>query len=195
VLDSLDSLHFGLIITVGVVLVGAFLVLHLTRRRAPLPHRSTAPGPSRPTRADPEVERLGVDLESLAREVEGRLDTKMAFLKRLLAEADEAAKRLEALRDDGPDALVAERTSNEGDSESDHHRTGHDPTGHGRRGDEDENRAAATVDAAGSKKSDAERARIVELFTAGRQAEEDRRGAGAPQGRSRARDQPLPDGA
>ncbi len=191
-LGSLDSLQYGLVITVGVVLVGAFLVLHLMRRRAPLPHRSTDPGPSRPRRGDPEVERLRVDLESLAHEVEGRLNTKMVCLRRLIAEADEAAKRLEALRDDGPEALVAERTSNEGDPECHHDRpghdrpghdrTGHDRTGHGRRGDETENRAAATVDASGSKESDAERARIVELFTAGRQAEEIAEEVGLPKG-------------
>ncbi len=181
-LGSLDPLHYGLIITMGVVLVGAFLVLYLMRRRAPLPHRSTDRGPSRPRRGDPEVERLRVDLESLAHEVEGRLNTKMVCLRRLIAEADEAAKRLEALRDDGPEAFVAERTSNDGDPEGHHDRTGHDRTGHGRTGDETENRAADTVDASGSRESDAERARIVELFTAGRQAEEIAEEVGLPKG-------------
>lgn len=55
------------------------------------PRRKTSPA-----RGQPEVERLFVELQEFAREVEGRLDTKIAYLKRLIAEADRVGQELDS---------------------------------------------------------------------------------------------------
>jgi len=53
-------------------------------------------GPPRPADAPPEMLRWQVEMHETARELSGQLDSKMAALQALVAEADRAAARLEA---------------------------------------------------------------------------------------------------
>lgn len=54
-------------------------------------------GSTSPPRGDPEVERLYVDLQDFAREIEGRLDTKITYLRQLIKEAERTGQKLESL--------------------------------------------------------------------------------------------------
>lgn len=100
-----------LLIAGGIVLM--LLMMRLTRKRHQMSRQQHASDRSRerpdprgdavlqtPPRGNPEVERLYVDLQEFAREVEGRLDTKITYLRQLILEADRAGQNLERLLED-----------------------------------------------------------------------------------------------
>lgn len=76
--------------------------LHARRRQPANDQRSASSppiGPSRPPRA---VEQWEAELFDYCREVEGRIDTKLAALQQLILSADERIAHLESLGLDGP---------------------------------------------------------------------------------------------
>ncbi|MFQ5655777.1 MAG: hypothetical protein ACE5GW_13735 [Planctomycetota bacterium] len=104
----------------------------LSRRRRRLRIASGDPGPTHrqgraPGRArgeeEPELSGVIVELQELGREIEARLDTRVRYMKRLLAESEELVGRLEAasarareqLSSAGmPPAAAAERSASTG---------------------------------------------------------------------------------
>ncbi len=89
----------GLLAMAGLLIL-IFVILRrpLVRRGAPAERLERPPAQRRAGRAlEGEAEKLLVELEEFGREIEGRLETRIRHLSRLLQEADAAAERLTAL--------------------------------------------------------------------------------------------------
>ena len=101
--ENLSSNHVGAILAVLALLGVCFFLLRraargVRRESPPLrgvgsPRRDVAP-PGQPLRG--EGEKLLVELQEFGREIEGRLETRIQHLTRLIAEADRAIERLNA---------------------------------------------------------------------------------------------------
>lgn len=92
----------ALVVAFGVVIVSLFYCRRLVRRREGAGWREGSDGPPRRQRPVPSAleessERLVLELQELGRELEGRLDTKIHHLQRLVSEADKLADRLSKL--------------------------------------------------------------------------------------------------
>jgi hypothetical protein len=89
----------SLVVFAVIAAVTTWLVFRTARRTRSLPEPTKANVPSS---ASPEAERWQVELYDFARDVEARLNTKIAVLQQLIATADERIVKLESLGLDEP---------------------------------------------------------------------------------------------
>ena len=96
----------GVVFLALVVLGALFFVMRLTTRRTTrvetptMRERRPRPGDDKPNihgSAHPELEKLYVDLHDFSREIEARIDTKIAYLKGLIDEAERVGARIEGV--------------------------------------------------------------------------------------------------
>ena len=99
-LETLEKNHLDAILAAaGLLIVCFFVFRRMGRNRRASPERAvrergTSAEPAHALRGD--AERLLVELQEFGREIEGRLETRIQHLSRLIAEADKAVARLNA---------------------------------------------------------------------------------------------------